>query len=180
MGTTETQTFIFRRCESIMKYPKVTEELCMRCAYGYPCEMWDEREVPEEGEECPNFIAKCETEIERDQRIMNGGATVADALSWFKAQAQVVSTPTSLATMLARKVIETLEQANKRTWHTLDEKANLSKSIIMYDPDGDFMSPPVRCPFSFDDLFVKAMNMKYGANYQMWAYMDDIKPIILR
>lgn len=85
----------------------------MRCIYGYPCEMWDEREVPEEGEECPNFIAKCETETERDQRIMNGGATVADALSWFKWQAQNVATPMSVATMLARKIIETLEMVNE-------------------------------------------------------------------
>jgi gliding motility associated protien GldN len=29
---------------------------------------------------------------------------------------------------------------------------------------------------SIDDFFVKTMNKKYGANYQMWAYMDDIKP----
>ena len=105
--------------------------------------MWDEREVPENGEECPNFIAKCETEQERDQRIMNGGATIADALSWFKSQAKVVATPTCVATMLCRKIIETLEQADKRVWHTLDEKADLSKSILMYDPAGNFMSPPV-------------------------------------
>ena len=157
-------------------FPKVTKELCMRCIYGYPCEMWDEREVPAKGEECPNFCAKCETEQERDQRIMNGGATTADALSWFKLQAKVVATPTCVATMLCRKIIEILEQADKRIWHTLNEKADLSKSIIMYDPAGDFMSPPVRCPFSFDDFFVSAMNKKYGANYQMWAYMDDIKP----
>ena len=96
------------------KYPKVTDELCMRCIYGYPCEMWDEREVPEKGEECPNFIAKCETEQERDQRIMNGGATIADALSWFKWQAQNVATPMTVSTMLARKIIETLEEDIKR------------------------------------------------------------------
>ena len=29
---------------------------------------------------------------------------------------------------------------------------------------------------TFDDFFVKTMNKKYGANYTMWAYMDDIKP----
>ncbi len=87
----------------------------MRCIYGYPCEMWDEREVPEEGEECPNFIAKCETEQERDQRIMNGGATIADALSWFKWQAQNVATPITVSTMLARKIIEVLEMANTAT-----------------------------------------------------------------
>lgn len=70
------------------------------------------------------------------------------------------------------KVVKT----EKVIWHTLDEKADLSKSILMYDPNGDFMSPPVRCPFSFDDFFVKTMNKKYGANYQMWAYMDDLTP----
>ena len=160
------------------KYPKVTDELCMRCIYGYPCEMWDEREVPEEGEECPNFIAKCKTEQERDQRIMNGGATIADALSWFKSQAKVVATPTTLATMLARKVIETLEQADKRIWHTFEEKPDLSNSVLLYDPNGNFMSPPVRCALGFDDWFISTMNKKYGANYQMWAYMDDIKPKI--
>ena len=69
-----------------------------------------------------------------------------------------------------------LFKSKKAVWHTLDEKADLSKSILMYDVDGNFMSPPVRCPFSFDDFFVKTMNKKYGANYQMWAYMDDIKP----
>lgn len=148
----------------------------MRCVYGYPCEIWDEREAHENGDECPNLIAKCETEHERDQRIMNGGATIADALSWFKSQAKVVATPTTVATMLCRKIIETLEQADKRIWHTIDEKADLSKFIIMYDPHGGFMSPPVRCPFSFDDFFVKTMNKKYGANYQMWAYMDDVRP----
>jgi len=68
------------------------------------------------------------------------------------------------------------EKTEKPTWHTLDEKADPSKSILMYDVDGNYMSPPVRCPFSFDDFFVKTMNKKYGANYTMWAYMDDIKP----
>jgi hypothetical protein len=67
-------------------------------------------------------------------------------------------------------------KTEKPIWHTLDEKADLSKSILMYDVDGNYMSPPVRCPFSFDDFFVKTMNKKYGANYTMWAYMDDIKP----
>lgn len=61
-------------------------------------------------------------------------------------------------------------------WHSIDEKADLSKSIVMYDPDGNYMSPPVRCPLSYDDFFVKTMNKKYGANYQMWAYMDDLAP----
>ena len=69
-----------------------------------------------------------------------------------------------------------LFKSKKAVWHTLDEKADLSKSILMYDVDGNFMSPPVRCPFSFDDFFVKTMNKKYGANYTMWVYMDDIKP----
>ena len=69
-----------------------------------------------------------------------------------------------------------LFKSEKDVWHPIDEKADLSKSILMYDPEGDFMSPPVRCPLSYDDFFVKTMNKKYGANYTMWAYMDDIKP----
>ena len=70
------------------------------------------------------------------------------------------------------KVVKT----EKVIWHSIDEKADLSKSIVMYDPDGNYMSPPVRCPLSYDDFFVKTMNKKYGANYQMWAYMEDLTP----
>lgn len=71
------------------------------------------------------------------------------------------------------------EWQRNRVWHTLEDKADLSKSIVMYDPDGNYMSPPVHCPFMFDDFFVKTMNKKYGANYTMWAYMEDIVPINL-
>lgn len=47
-----------------MPYPKVTKELCMRCIYGYPCSMWDELSLPEDGEECHNFGEKIELEKE--------------------------------------------------------------------------------------------------------------------
>jgi len=38
------------------------------------------------------------------------------------------------------------------------------------------MSPPSRSAFGFDSDFVNAMNKKYGANYNMWAYKDDLAP----
>ena len=61
-----------------------------------------------------------------------------------------------------------------RVWHSISEKADSSKFVIFYD-GGQYMSPPSRCPLSFE-TFVIAMNKKYGANYTMWAYMDDIVP----
>lgn len=66
--------------------------------------------------------------------------------------------------------------SKNQIWHTLSEKADLSKPIVMYDSAADTMSPPVTCPFTYDDFFVNAMNKKYGASYSMWAYMDDLKP----
>ncbi len=70
------------------------------------------------------------------------------------------------------KVVKT----EKKVWHPIDEKADMSKSIVMYDPDGNYMSPPVRCMLGYDDFFVNTMNKKYGANYQMWAYIEDLTP----
>ena len=61
-----------------------------------------------------------------------------------------------------------------RVWHSISEKADSSKFVIFYD-GGQYMSPPSRCPLSFETLVI-AMNKKYGANYTMWAYMDDIVP----
>lgn len=37
---------------------KVTKEKCKQCLWGYPCEMWDEFALPEEGEICNNFDEK--------------------------------------------------------------------------------------------------------------------------
>lgn len=37
---------------------KVTKEKCEQCLWGYPCEMWDEFALPEEGEICNNFDEK--------------------------------------------------------------------------------------------------------------------------
>lgn len=39
---------------------KVTKELCKKCLYGYPCEMWNEIALPMEGETCDNFEDKSE------------------------------------------------------------------------------------------------------------------------
>lgn len=71
------------------------------------------------------------------------------------------------------------EWQRNRVWHTFDDEPDLSKNVLLYDPKGNFMSPPVRCMLGFDDWFVSTMNKKYGANYTMWAYMDDIVPINL-
>ena len=61
-------------------------------------------------------------------------------------------------------------------WHDVSEPADLSKSVLLYDPEGGWMSPP--CKFMFKDMsgFVSAMNRKFGANYTKWIYMDDILP----
>lgn len=69
------------------------------------------------------------------------------------------------------------EWQRNRVWHTFDDKPNLSKSVLLYDPNGNYMSPPVTCLLSFSDWFVETMNKKYNANYTMWAYMEDITPI---
>ena len=61
-------------------------------------------------------------------------------------------------------------------WHDIKEKADSSEFIIFYDGK-QYMSPPSRCPLSFE-TFVDAMNRKYGATYTMWAYMSDILPDI--
>ena len=44
---------------------KVTKEKCKQCLWGYPCEMWDEFALPEEGEICNNFD-------EKDDKFSNG------------------------------------------------------------------------------------------------------------
>lgn len=61
-------------------------------------------------------------------------------------------------------------------WHDVSEPANLSKPVLLYDPEDGWMSPP--CRFMFNDMpgFVSAMNKKFGANYTKWIYMDDILP----
>lgn len=61
-------------------------------------------------------------------------------------------------------------------WHDVSEEADLSKSVLLYDVDGGWMSPPSK--FLFKDMqgFVYAMNRKYGANYTKWVYMEDILP----
>ena len=77
-----------------------------------------------------------------------------------------------------RFVLEKTDQElqHYRVWHGLEEKAVLSKFVLLYDPDGGYMSPPSRWPFDDFDGFVEAMNKKYGANYTMWAYIEDIVP----
>lgn len=67
-------------------------------------------------------------------------------------------------------------EAMPSVWHSIDEKADCSKFVALYDVDGGYMSPPSRCMLGFDAMFVNAMNKKHGANYTMWAYMDDLAP----
>ena len=67
-------------------------------------------------------------------------------------------------------------KAEKKIWHPIGEKADDSKFVVLYDTECGYMSPPARCAFGFDSDFVKAMNKKYGANYDMWAYKDDLEP----
>lgn len=69
------------------------------------------------------------------------------------------------------------EWQRNRVWRTFDEKPDLSKSVLLYDPVGNFMSPPLTCMLSFDEMFVSVVNKKYGANYTMWTYKDDITPM---
>lgn len=67
-------------------------------------------------------------------------------------------------------------KTDKPIWHPIDEKADGSKFVVLYDEDGGYMSPPSRCAFGFDSDFVNTMCKKYGANYTMWAYKDDLAP----
>lgn len=67
-------------------------------------------------------------------------------------------------------------EAMPKVWHSVEEKADSSKPVVLYDVDGGYMSPPSRCLLGFDSRFIDAMNKKYGANYTMWAYKDDLAP----
>ena len=67
-------------------------------------------------------------------------------------------------------------EAMPKVWHSIDEKADSSKCVVLYDVNGGYMSPPSRCMLGFDSWFINAMNKKYGANYTMWAYKDDLAP----
>lgn len=66
--------------------------------------------------------------------------------------------------------------ATESVWHSIDEKADGTKFVVLYDVEGGYMSPASRCAFGFDSMFINAMNKKYGANYTMWAYKDDLAP----
>ena len=72
--------------------------------------------------------------------------------------------------------LEKCANNGKKVWHNIDEKADGSKFVVLYDTDGGYMSPPSRSLFGFDSDFINAMNKKYGANYTMWAYRDDLAP----
>ena len=67
-------------------------------------------------------------------------------------------------------------EAMPKVWHSIDEKADSSKFVVLYDVAGGYMSPPSRCILGFDSMFINAMNKKHGANYTMWAYQDDLAP----
>jgi len=88
--------------------------------------------------------------------------------------ADVTASPV-VYTML--QVLMSKIEAMPKVWHDINEKADGSKFIVLYDVDGGYMSPPSRCMLGFDSMFINAMNTKYGANYTMWAYQDDLAPI---
>lgn len=67
-------------------------------------------------------------------------------------------------------------EAMPKVWHSIDEKADCSKFVVLYDINGGYMSPPSRCMLGFDSMFINAKNKEYGANYTMWAYKDDLAP----
>ena len=67
-------------------------------------------------------------------------------------------------------------EAMPKVWHSIDERADSSKFVVLYDVNGGYMSPPSRCMLGFDSMFINAMNKKHGANYTMWAYKDDLAP----
>ena len=67
-------------------------------------------------------------------------------------------------------------EAMPKVWHSIDEKADSSKSVVLYDINDGYMSPPSRYLLGFGSTFINAMNKKYGANYTMWAYKDDLAP----
>ena len=67
-------------------------------------------------------------------------------------------------------------EAMPKVWHSIDEKADSNKYVVLYDVAGGYMSPPSRCTLGFGSMFINAMNNKYGANYTMWAYQDDLEP----
>lgn len=74
------------------------------------------------------------------------------------------------------------EWQRNRVWHTFDEKPDLSKSVLLYDIERNWLSLPLphtTCSDEFFEFIVLAMNKRYDANYTMWAYMDDITPVIL-
>ena len=66
--------------------------------------------------------------------------------------------------------------ATESVWHPISEKADGSKFVVLYDIEGGYMSPASKCVLGFDSMFINAMNKKYGANYTMWAYKDDLAP----
>ena len=78
---------------------------------------------------------------------------------------------TMLQVLLAK--IENMPPA----WHDVSEEADLSQSVILYDEEGGYMSPPCKFPFKDMPGFVYAMNRKFGANYTRWIYMKDILPV---
>ena len=67
-------------------------------------------------------------------------------------------------------------EAMPKVWHSIDEKADSGKFVVLYDINGGYMSPPYRCLLGFDSMFINAINKKHGANYTMWAYKDDLVP----
>lgn len=111
------------------------------------------------------------------ERLANGEINIDDCIAYLSEQL-VFHDPLSANGRRIQKSISYLREYKDRmnAWHTIDEKADSNKYVVLYDVAGGYMSPPSRCILGFDSMFINAMNKKYGANYTMWAYKDDLAP----
>lgn len=157
----------------------VSKEKCLHCLYGVTgeCEMYDEMGKPMDGETCSNYEEAGEDEMIEGERLANGEITIDDCIAYLTEQ-QEFHDPLSASGRRIQKSISYLREYKERmnVWHSIDEKADGSKYVVLYDVDGGYMSPPSRCILGFDSMFINAMNKKHGANYTMWAYKDDLVP----
>lgn len=162
-----------------MKKVIVSKEKCLHCLYGVTgeCEMYDEMAKPMDGETCSNYEEAGEDEMAEGERLANGEITIDDCIGYLNGLLEF-SDHTSARDRQIEKAVGYLREYKERmnVWHSIDEKADSNKFVVLYDVDGGYMSPASRCVLGFDSMFINAMNKKYGANYTMWAYKDDLTP----
>lgn len=88
-----------------------------------------------------------------------------------------INVPEGNKTIIDKEANEAIDMAidslSGSVWHKVSEEANLAKPVVLSDGN-KYMSPPCTFPFKDMDGFVKAMNKRYGANYTIWAYMEDL------